>query len=394
MRRRILDIMALIPRKLAFVAALGGTLIACEDYILGPLPVAADPTGPEVEVNDVDAAPPPPSAGERGRDAGRPDAEAAPTIPPWEMPPASMFTVRGNGHVLFLHPDGEFRRVEAVPNATIQNVSQLLNAISPGVDSRMTQSEDGDFLLAESTRFGCTTPCLSVFTSDLKSGSPVRRGTATIQIGSSPPVIGAGGRLIVFAAPGAHNLDLYSITRPADATRGWSAAKLLTGASPKAFNHRPSLSPDQTKVTFDCGADANGDEDTDLCEVGVNGTNFRLVAAPKMPFLHNLHNPSLDRNGTLVTEGEGTVVIDGTPGNAERIFRISGTGDPVPLAPTYTNDNTPCVLPNGNIASLWLGRVGNPDGNHELKIMKADGTYLGMIVQGFNIQDIGLTCGN
>lgn len=375
-------------------AVIGG----CGDYVVGPPPEAADPLDLPADVYDQDAGTPTPeSRTEPAIDAGRKgDADAAPTvvIPPWEMPPTGVPTSTGRGHVLFLHPDGKFRRVEAVTGGVIEDVGAKLDRLSPGVDSRMTQSKDGALIVGETTRFGCTTPCLALFGSDLTSGGRVLRGGEPIQIGSTPPVVAASGRLIVFAAAGAHNLDLYSITRPADPTLGWSKARLLTGTSPMGWNHRPSLSPDQTKIVFDCGSEADGAEATSVCEVGVDGAGFRVVARPVSPLV-NLHNPSYDADGSIVFEGEGTTVIDGVTGRGERIHRIAASASsPTPLAPTYTNDNTPCVLPSGNVVSLWLGRQGNAQGGHELKLMSPRGEFLGMIAQGFDIRDVGLSCGN
>jgi len=386
----------------AFVATalVSGLLGGCGDYVVGPPPEAADPLDLPANVYDEDAgAPTPENRAERSIDAGRNGdggADAAPpvVVPAWEMPPTGVPATTGRGRVLFLHPDGMFRRVEAVQGGVVENVGAALNRLSPGVDSRMTQSKDGALIVGETTRFGCSTPCLAVFGADLASGGRVTRGGEPIRIGATPPVIAAGGRLIVFASAGAHSLDLYSITRPADPTLGWSKARLLTATSPMAWNHRPSLSTDQTKVVFDCGADADGTEATSVCEVGVDGAGFRVVARPAAP-LTNLHNPSYDADGSIVFEGEGATVINGVTGKGERIHRVAAqTPAPTPLAPTYTNDNTPCVLPSGNVVSLWLGRQGNAQGGHELKLMSNKGQFLGMIAQGFDIRDVGLSCGN
>lgn len=383
-----------------FVVSLSSALLAgCGDYVLGAAPEPADPFDVAADVYDEADAGPPVRREEPAVDAGRKGASdgdastAKVVVPSWERPPTGVPAAVGSGHVLFLHPDGNFRRVEAVRSGAIEDVSAKLERLSPGVDSRMTLSRDGALLVGETTRFGCTTPCLALFRSDATAGAPVTRGGEPLRIGSTPPVVATGGRLIVFAASGAHNLDLYSITRPADPALGWSAARLLTGSSPMSSNHRPSLSPDQTKVVFDCGDDADGAEGTSVCEVGVDGAGFRVVARPVAPLM-NLHNPSYDADGSIVFEGEGATSIDGVAGQGERIHRVASAASPTPLAPTYTNDNTPCVLPSGNVVSLWLGRQGNPQGGHELKLMSPRGEFLGMLAQGFDIRDVGLSCGN
>ncbi len=62
--------------------------------------------------------------------------------------------------------------------------------------------------------------------------------------------------------------------------------------------------------------------------------------------------------------------------------------------PDVHDDNSPCVLPDGRIASLWLDRDGNQSGAHELKLMNADGTGGVMLVTEKDIQDIGIGCGD
>ena len=54
------------------------------------------------------------------------------------------------------------------------------------------------------------------------------------------------------------------------------------------------------------------------------------------------------------------------------------------------NDNAPCVLPDGRIASLWLNRPGS-ESQHELKVMTPDGSSYAMLVTGVDIEQLG--CG-
>ena len=58
----------------------------------------------------------------------------------------------------------------------------------------------------------------------------------------------------------------------------------------------------------------------------------------------------------------------------------------------FGNDNSPCVLGDGRIASLWLDRPGG-EGLYELKIMAADGSSFFMTLKGTGVLDIGLGCG-
>jgi len=61
------------------------------------------------------------------------------------------------------------------------------------------------------------------------------------------------------------------------------------------------------------------------------------------------------------------------------------------VVPAFTNDNSPCVLPDGSIAGLWLNRPGGT-GDHELKVIQPDGSSYFMLVTGADVVDIGLGC--
>jgi len=59
---------------------------------------------------------------------------------------------------------------------------------------------------------------------------------------------------------------------------------------------------------------------------------------------------------------------------------------------SYSNDNSPCVLPDGRIVSLWLNRPGG-QGFHELKVMAADGSGGVVLLPDVDVFDVGLGCG-
>jgi hypothetical protein len=69
----------------------------------------------------------------------------------------------------------------------------------------------------------------------------------------------------------------------------------------------------------------------------------------------------------------------------------AGASTPVLLG-DYGNDNSPCVLPDGQIVSLWLGRPGS-SGLHEIKLMNADGSAYVMVLADQDVVDAGLGCG-
>ncbi|MCP4419712.1 MAG: hypothetical protein GY805_24130, partial [Chloroflexi bacterium] len=89
---------------------------------------------------------------------------------------------------------------------------------------------------------------------------------------------------------------------------------------------------------------------------------------------------------------DGSIIFE-ADWNGEQIWRLpAGSNAPVRVTDAFGNDNSPCVLPDGRIASLWLDR---PDGNggHELKIMTADGNDYFLALMDLDVFDLGLGCG-
>lgn len=66
--------------------------------------------------------------------------------------------------------------------------------------------------------------------------------------------------------------------------------------------------------------------------------------------------------------------------------------EPVKVNADFDNDNSPCVLPDGRIVSLWLLRPGG-SGFHEIKIMGPDGGSHIMVLTDVDVFDTGLGCG-
>ncbi|HQY62661.1 MAG: hypothetical protein IPQ09_22355 [Myxococcales bacterium] len=296
-----------------------------------------------------------------------------------QVPPVS-----GTGRILYRYAG--YKLIEARAGAAPFDVGSKLATVSPGSDSRMNMGADGSFV-SETTRFGCSTPCLAIFSPTLSSGEKVLPGGAAVRdMRGVTPAVAGGGTIIVHGGRGTHNTDLY-VTRKAGGA--WSASTLLTAASTFANNFKPQISPDGLKVVFDCGSDPYGSSGTSICEVNLDAgaTGFRKVIGPEggPGGGRNTHSPSYDRDGSIVFEGEWT---------REQVWRIRGTGAPTRVNGTYGNDNTPCLLPNGKVASLWLDRSGNPSGVHELKLMNGDGSGMVMLVTGVDIIDTGLGCGN
>ncbi|HQY60155.1 MAG: hypothetical protein IPF92_15415 [Myxococcales bacterium] len=325
--------------------------------------------------------------GEAGADAAAP--LDGPTPPPSDAPPPPPFDapvppITGEGRVLY-SLRGTYLLLEARAGATPVAVEPALNQVSPGRDTRMNLGADGS-LVVETSRFGCSDPCLAVFSPDLKAGERVLAGGGPVtNMRDVVPAVAGNGALVVFGGQGPHSRDLYESHKTGSA---WSAPALLTGGSDQPNNFKPSISSDGSRVLFDCGPNPFGSDATGICEVGLNGSGFRRVIGPEggPGGGKNTHSPSYGRDGTIVFEGEWS---------AEQIWRIPpGASSPVLVNGSFSNDNTPCVLPNGKVASLWLQRPGNPQGFHELKIMNNDGTDMFMLLTGVDVDDIGLGCGN
>ena len=280
--------------------------------------------------------------------------------------------------------NGRLYRISA-SGGSPQDLSSALNALSSGADESVNASPDGAWLVLSSERFGCAGyACYSVTAGDLSSGGAVLSGGGYLHGGRA--AIASGGGVIVYPSSGGnHALDLFAVTKSGTA---WSAPLLLTSASTYAYNDLPTISADGTKVLFDCGPQPYGAAGTAICEVGVDGAGFHTVIAPAGgpggSAANALHSADYGPAGAIVFEADWT---------GERVWRLPSGATTPAVVGNYGNDNSPCVLSDGRVVSLWLNRPGNPAGVHELKVMSADGSSETMLVTGQDIADVGLGCG-
>ncbi len=120
----------------------------------------------------------------------------------------------------------------------------------------------------------------------------------------------------------------------------------------------------------------------------MDGSGFRLVLSPSPP------PPGLPQGGAVhhaVYAPDGSIVFEGEWGG-EAIWRLpAGATTPVRITGRFNNDNTPCVLPDGWIVSVWLGRPGNASGVPEIKVMAPDGSNDRILLSGaeFASNDFG-----
>ena len=299
----------------------------------------------------------------------------------------------GQGWVTFALFDGHVYRIEAVEGAKAEDVSLALDEIAPGAgdDGWLNISPDGEWLILETDRFDpdCVGwACLALVTGDLSGGEAVHVGGEAVHADFS--AVGSGGNLIVYPMDGGpHETDLYAITRDGG---DWSDPVLLTADSPYAHNNQPAVSADGANVVFNCGPEVYGHGQGAICEVGIDASGFSVIltpedAPPGLPDAESLHYPDYGPDGSVVFEGEW---------DGERIWRVApGASIPTTAASAaseYINDNCPCVLPDGRIASLTYGL---PDGHgeHEIKIMSADGESWFMLFRDADVVDGGIGCG-
>lgn len=284
--------------------------------------------------------------------------------------------------------DGDLFRIKAVQGAQPENVSSALDALSSGEDTWLSISPDGSRILIETTRFheDCEGwACLAVVNFELSNGEAVLSNETLLHSEGHGAISNTG--LVVYPFGGGTNqLDIWAINE------GSSTATpiLLTQNSPFQWNDLPSISEDGNKILFNCGDIPYGGSGTQICEVNTDGSGFRIAIElsnlpQNMTSAFALRHADYSNNGSIVFEGEW----DGS----EVIARLeSGATQPTIINNAFSNDNSPCILPNGDIASLWLGSINNLAGNHELKLMNSDGSSFFMLFEGGDISDTGLSC--
>ena len=296
---------------------------------------------------------------------------------------------KSGGQITFISEERMPYRVEARPEAKLEPLAPAFDKLSKGKDRFINVAPDGSFLLIDTTRFGCEDwNCIALVKSDLSEGDAIRSGEDFVH-SDGGAAVGPKGDVIVISdkAEKDHIRDLLVLRREGDT---YSKPKALTAASPFRFNAQPSMSSDGKRVVFDCGTDPYAAAGTAVCEVGTDGKGFRVVIEPGKPGwakkVKAFHHPSYSPDGSIVVEAD-------KPPLGERIWRlVPGASEPVPVGDAFGNDNSPCVMPDGRVISLWLGRrEGN--GRHEIKVMSPDGKDHFMALVGFEVADVVLGCG-
>lgn len=297
--------------------------------------------------------------------------------------------VSDKGHVVF-RVGRRVYRMEAWTGAEPVDVSAALSKLSPGSDSYINTSPNGEWLVVQTSRFGCGESfCLAIVSKNLCAAQVVFAGGMPPWVDGAGVAIADDGSFLIFPAQGGpHVRDLF-ITRREGEYFGKPA--LLTADSPARFNQQPALSPDGKRVLFDCGPEPGVEDGNAICEVGIDGKGFRQVVTPEDGPAGEgaaLHHADYGPYGDIVFESSWNE-------RAEQIWRKSADRSAPELVcdgpeESFTDDNSPCVLPDGRIVSLWMGRPGS--GGHELKIMNADGSGADMLLIDVDVEDVGIGC--
>jgi hypothetical protein len=294
----------------------------------------------------------------------------------------------GGGHVTFRGTDGHVYRSGIQVDSTPQDVSAVLDTLAPGgVDEWLATSHDGSRLLLNTQRWDpeCVGwGCLAVVNADLSRGRAVHAGIGVAVVHADGfSAIAHDGRIVFPQSGGAHALDLWRLDT---AGNDWAAPVVLTRESPYQYNTEPALSPDESRVVFDCGDQPYAGPGTALCEVGIDGSGLRVLLGPsgvqpEMAGAQALDHPTYASDGSIVFSADR----DGT-----QVWRIGASGGaPVLLASVFKNDNRPCVLPNGSIASQWLSDATDA---YFLKVMlPSDRTFVTLTVGDMAAETLG--CG-
>jgi hypothetical protein len=286
-----------------------------------------------------------------------------------------------HGLVAYRLNGGDIYELAAGAGAKPLDVSAALDKLSArAADEWLNVSRGGRWLLTSTERFGCGGwACLARVSGSLAKGGALRAPSGVIHTDGFG-AISADGRTVVFPQGGAtHTRDLW-MTRLAGGS--WTNPRPITTASPYDHNAQPAISADGRRVLFDCGAGEPGDAGTAACEVSVGGGPVRTVIAPGP---HNeAHHAAFAPSGRIVFEADW---------RGEQIWRLGAGSHRPALVSRVHDDNSPCVLPDGRIVSLYLDRPGNRNGVHEIRVADAGGGRGREILAGRDVLDIGIGCG-
>jgi hypothetical protein len=299
-----------------------------------------------------------------------------------DVPPES--PVEAAGTITVLVGDS-LLRIPADGSADPIDLSAALDELSEGDDSWVVLSRNGEWLMLDTERFGCEDwSCLAIARSDLSETSVAMIDGELVHPQDWGAISDDGSVLVITTDAGAHDLDLAVLRRSGDQ---WATPITITDASPHAFNERGRLVDGGSAVLFDCGPSQYGMQGTGICRVSLDGTGFDRIISPDDG--DDATSSNAARSADLAPDG--SLVFEADWGGTERLWRRLSDGT-TKLISGFGNDNSPCVLPDGSVASLWLNRDGNEDGLHELKVNSPDSGDYEMLLEDIDVIDVGIHC--
>jgi Tol biopolymer transport system component len=289
-------------------------------------------------------------------------------------------------------------RMQGMPAAVPENLSAKLDAIAkfPGEHAGpISVSPDGLWYVFQSSRFAedaSGSLVLTIAPADFSTAETIHTSQGVIYNEGMAQATARGDAIIYSDSGATHTRDLYIIRRNAS---GWSDPVCLTQSSPFAFHSWPRLSADGAKVVFNASdQDQYGSAGTRIAEVRLDGSGFRVLAAPA----DGPAGTTSDYCSFPAYSADGqSVFFEALWGGSEQIWNRSLAGGAATIVNgQFTDDNSPAVLPDGRVVSLWLGSAAG-NGLHEIKVMNANGADYSMLTAPSalfsEIDDIGLGAG-
>ncbi|GAB6140254.1 hypothetical protein JCM14076_09830 [Methylosoma difficile] len=288
--------------------------------------------------------------------------------------------------VVYSLDNGHVYMTGTATNGTIINVTNKINGLATqaGNDDRINVSFNGAWLVFNSERFDpdCAgLACLVVMPSNLSSARIIRQANGLVaRAADEKSTINSTGKIVVFPqAGGPHALDLWLVKLGADNT--WGDPVLLTGNSPYQYHRMPVYSSKGDKVIFECGN--GGRSNVGLCEVSNSGKDFHTVLQVAGV---NLLHPDYGLN-------DGIIFTVATETDRQLAVLNAGTTVPVLVNGNTHFNHSPCVLPKGQVISLWQDSASNPTRGNEIRQISANGATVKMLQTGIDVWDVGIGCG-
>ena len=274
----------------------------------------------------------------------------------------------------------------AARGARPTDISAALDRLSPrGLDEWLNVAPGGRWMLTSTERFGCQGyACLARVSGSLRAGGALVAAGASLHSDGFGAISSDGALVVYPQGGGVHTRDLWvTLKRGA----GWTRPRDITAASAFDHNTQPAISADGRRVVFDCGAGLAGDPGTAVCSVGTSGGHVTVLMSPRGGpggrARNEVHHPAFSPGGGIVFEADWY---------GEQIWRLPrGSGHPIRVSRVH-NDNSPCVLGDGRVVSLYLDRPGNRNGVHEIRVAKPSGANGREILTGVDVADIGIGC--